>query len=117
MATATATRTYTAAQEAARDYMQAAAQVKAIEAEAAPHKGIMKAALDALTAEYGVGQETITGCWNRPLVFTHAEAETVKWAKVNEALRPHLTAEQVHLLDRIIEENAGTRTTRNIKVA
>jgi predicted NAD-dependent protein-ADP-ribosyltransferase YbiA (DUF1768 family) len=110
------TRTYTTEQNAARDYMQAQKAIDALDKQAAPYKAMKAAALDTLTVSYGRGAKVqITGCWNRPLTFTHQIADSVKWAKVAEAMRPHLTAHQSDVLDRIIAANTGERVTRTVK--
>lgn len=113
-------RTYTTEQQAARDYMQAQKVIDDLTAQAKPQKAIQQAALDTLTITYGADAEhdvkaAITGCWNVPLTFLHRTDSSVKWAKVVDALRPHLTAQQADTLDRIIAANTGTRLTRNVK--
>lgn len=113
---ATTPRTYTAEQEAARAYMQAQKVLDALAEDAKPHKDAQKAALDLLSDSFGEGKTTITGAWNTNLTFTHAVADTVKWAKVAEALRSHLNAEQAAELDRLIRVHSSTRTTRHVKV-
>jgi len=112
-------RTYTDAQQAARDYMQAKKVIDDLNAQAKPHKDMQKAALDTLTIEYGAGKHrdvevNVTGCWNVPLTFLHRTDTTTAWAKVVEAIRPHLTGHQADLLDRIIEDKHGTRLTRKV---
>lgn len=108
-------RTYTAAQQAARDYMEAQNIIDALDEQAAPQKAIQKAALDLLTDEYGENVKApITGCWNDTLTFQHQVVDTVKWAKVVEALRSHLNTEQAAELDRLIGVHGSTRTTRKL---
>ena len=110
------TRTYSPEQNAARDYMQAQKAIDAFDKQAAPYRAMKAASLDTLTDSFGRGTKVqITGCWNRPLTFTHQIADSIKWAKVAEAMRPHLTAEQRTTLDRIIKANTGERTTRTVK--
>lgn len=115
----TGTRTYNAAQQAARDYMQAQKVLDDLAAQAKPHKAMQKAALDTLTIEYGASKTrdvevNVTGCWNVPLTFLHRTDTTTAWAKVVEALRPHLTAAQQDILDAIVEDKHGTRLTRKV---
>jgi len=115
------TRTYTAVQQAARDYMQASKVVEAHKAEAKPHEAIMKAALDTLEATYPASQDhalathNINGCWNVTLTFLARIDDSIKWAKVVEALKPHLDDAMVKTLDKIIVANTGTRKTRTLK--
>lgn len=123
MTTTTATapaKAYSPAQQAARDYMTAQKVIDTLAEQAKPAKEAQKAALDTLTGEYGADKDhdvktAITGCWNVPLTFIHRTDETTKWAKVMEALRPHLTADQRITLDAILEANKGTRTTRKVE--
>lgn len=116
----TPVRTYSAAQQAARDYMHAQKVIEELAEQAKPHKAAQQTALNTLAAEYGADKDNdvkvdITGCWNVALTFIHRTDDTFKWAKIMAALRPHLTHAQRDILDAIMADNKGTRTTRKVE--